>query len=376
MTPKSINKNINVVHVIWSASFGGIEKVVMDLCKSQLQLPDTSPSILSGKKEGQFQKQLETSGVPHVYAGFRNGKDLSFKLYKKLRSVFHGADLIHIHTFNPLIALAASTSRKPVLYTIHGNFGFGRKLNKFEKFNKFLLKIFLKNYVAHISCNSKFTQNTAIKHYGISTTNSTIVFNGIPVEHTSSHKTTIQNSAINKLKNKFVIGTTSRFAGFKRIDRLIEAFSFIATKIPDSALLLVGDGILRKKLEEQVNELKLSDKVIFAGYQQDVASYQSAMDVCVFPSENEPFGLVAIETLLLGKPTIVFEDGGGMKEILANTYEEDIVKNSSELCKRILHYYQFPVTDIERENRAKFAKGFGIKKMAQNIGALYIKILS
>ncbi|HEX5003122.1 MAG TPA: glycosyltransferase family 4 protein [Bacteroidia bacterium] len=363
---------MKVIHFIWSASFGGIEKVVIDLCKAQKASGNCDPTLLIGAKKGSFIEKIEKSGISYLFGGFKSGSALSPRLYKNLKSVMQQYDLIHLHTFNPLVCFAAVKSGKPILYTIHGNFNFGRKMRLNDHINQYLRKLFFNHFINHITFNSEFTKSTAIKRYGLDNVPSTIVYNGIPLPPADF------TSQITGSPNLFVVGTSSRFAGFKRIDRLISAFGLFAQDKSDVKLMLVGDGVLRAALEQQVKDLNLSDKTEFTGYRPDVSNCQSAMNVCVFPSNNEPFGLVAIETLSLGKPTIIFNDGGGMKEILSKELPDDIVKDVKDLALRLEYYYQHRYTEDTSQTalRKEIASRYSVEKMEQQMNAVYSILLA
>jgi len=93
----------------------------------------------------------------------------------------------------------------------------------------------------------------------------------------------IRDKELLNLKDKFVIGWTGSFRSFHGINHLIRAFSEISKKYPSCALLLVGDGLDRKNSEELVEELQISDKVIFTGKKDfsEIPKYVSLFDVAV-----------------------------------------------------------------------------------------------
>ena len=96
----------------------------------------------------------------------------------------------------------------------------------------------------------------------------------------------------------------------------------------------------RPQLEALVGQLGLRDATHFTGFRQDARACQSFMNVCVFPSQNEPFGLVAVETLALGKPTIVFAHqrlDGSDRHCVKNAAE---VRRALEASGRVLAVFQ------------------------------------
>ena len=140
--------------------------------------------------------------------------------------------------------------------------------------------------------------------------------------------------------------------------------------------MLVGDGPERKFLEKLAQDLGIEEHVIFTGFRDDVRAYQSSMDVCVFPSTTETFGLVAIETLLLGKPTVVFQDGGGITEIISGISKEDVVTDENELVQRLIYYYDNNVAITHgMEKRMNYAKEFNIENMAEEFNVVYSQLM-
>jgi glycosyltransferase involved in cell wall biosynthesis len=179
-----------------------------------------------------------------------------------------------------------------------------------------------------------------------------------------------------RLDGKFVVGTSSRFAEFKRIDRLVSAFRKFQNS-RNTVLLLVGDGPEMPRLKNMVRQAGLEEKVVFTGYQTDVRIYQDAMDVCVFPSQGEPFGLVSIEALSLGKPVIVFSDGGGIAEIIGGIAEDDIVDDIDDLAGRLSDYYKAGIlVESERNARKDYASHFSVEAMADNFREIYYSVFN
>ena len=100
----------------------------------------------------------------------------------------------------------------------------------------------------------------------------------------------------------------------KRIPDIIESFKEVLKEI-DAKLLLVGDGPEKMDMEELVMELGLQDDVIFTGKRDDLPELLAISDVMFHLSEKEAFGLVLLEALACGVPSVA-TDVGGIPEVI------------------------------------------------------------
>jgi N-acetyl-alpha-D-glucosaminyl L-malate synthase BshA len=108
----------------------------------------------------------------------------------------------------------------------------------------------------------------------------------------------------------------SNFRPVKRVMDVVEILYRVNRQIP-TRLLFVGEGPELSKVMSRVKELGLMDRVIFCGKQDDVAQIISLADVMLLPSEKESFGLVALEAMACGVPT-VGSDTGGIPELITH----------------------------------------------------------
>ncbi|ODN31202.1 glycosyltransferase [Fervidobacterium thailandense] len=125
------------------------------------------------------------------------------------------------------------------------------------------------------------------------------------------------------------VGFVGNLKEVKGADRLPEIFRFILRELPNTLFIIVGDGTLRKRLEEQLGDVD----VIFTGNipQTDVALYMNAMDVMVLPSRNEGWPCVILEAQACGT-TVVGSDKGGIPEAVG--FPEYVVEDGPDFKKR------------------------------------------
>lgn len=147
----------------------------------------------------------------------------------------------------------------------------------------------------------------------------------------------------------------SNFRPVKRVGDVIELFAKVQESLP-SKLLLVGEGPDLSRIQCKVKDMGLEDKVHYLGKQDDVAQVISLADLMLLPSEKESFGLVALEAMACGVPTIGSQ-AGGIPELV--THGEtgylspigdvtDMAANSIRLLSQPALYNQFREACLDR----------------------------
>lgn len=106
------------------------------------------------------------------------------------------------------------------------------------------------------------------------------------------------------LDGKFVVGHVGHFNPAKNHEKILSVFAEVCRRRDDAALLLVGDGELEQDVRNRASELGLTDKVVFVGAHKDVERFYQVMDVFLFPSRYEGFGMAMIEAQTSGLPCV------------------------------------------------------------------------
>jgi len=108
----------------------------------------------------------------------------------------------------------------------------------------------------------------------------------------------------------FVIAALGRFVPVKGFALLVDALPWIASEVPSTRLLLVGDGPDRAALEARAARLKVQGRLHIVGARADVVPSLAAADVVAAPSRNEGMGRVLVEAMALGVPVVGTAVGG------------------------------------------------------------------
>jgi L-malate glycosyltransferase len=100
----------------------------------------------------------------------------------------------------------------------------------------------------------------------------------------------------------------------KRTLDVIRIFAKVVQALP-STLVMVGDGPDRGVAQDEARSLGIADRVQFLGRIDNVAPLLAGADLFLLPSENESFGLSALEALACGVP-VVASSAGGIPEVI------------------------------------------------------------
>lgn len=138
--------------------------------------------------------------------------------------------------------------------------------------------------------------------------------------------TSIQEELDNKqfeqfIEGKKVIVSVGRFCKEKALGNLIKSFFLLRRNYRDVVLVLIGDGVLKEKIERLISDLDLKDAVLLLGYQRNPYKYMSRCNVFALSSYSEGFPNVIPEAMACGLVVVSTDCTSGPREILAPTRE-------------------------------------------------------
>jgi glycosyltransferase involved in cell wall biosynthesis len=119
--------------------------------------------------------------------------------------------------------------------------------------------------------------------------------------------------------NGLTVLFVGRFVPAKNIPLLLEAFAEVLKKVPDSKLILVGDGPLKEKIVSKVDSLGISESVQMPGYikNDQLPQFYRTADVFALTSRHESFGMVLLEAMSCGTP-VVASQVGAVPELISD----------------------------------------------------------
>jgi glycosyltransferase involved in cell wall biosynthesis len=146
-----------------------------------------------------------------------------------------------------------------------------------------------------------------------------------------------------------LIGMVARLQRWKGVHVLIKAMPRILEQYPTAHAVIVGgkhdlEPDYPQALRDLISKLNLNGNITLAGFQHDVPCWMQAMDVVVHASDREPFGMVILEAMALGKPVVAGKQGGP-REIISNQNNGLLAPYDDEevLARQIRCYLNNPV---------------------------------
>ena len=368
---------------------GGIARVVHDLSHSFAKSGHEVHVITY--QEGDT-KEFEKDGEVYVHRGNNypiNANNLiewvmqlNFCMLEKASAVINQYgkfDLVHAHDW--LVAYSARAIKNsyhiPLVATIHATES-GRNKGIHNKAQGYINDVeWLLTYEAsHVICNSYFMKNEIKNLFGKPEENIFVVPNGININKFDKQTRDWnfrRNYASDKEKIVFFAG---RIVNEKGIQVLLNAAPKILSHYSNVKFVIAGRGPCLEELKNQANSLGIANKVYFTGYLNDeqITKMYKAIDIAVFPSLYEPFGIVALEGMLAGAATIV-SDAGGLNEIVSHGIDglKSYAGNANSLADSILEalFNDSLCLSMARNAREKVIREFNWSTISQSTLNVY-----
>ncbi len=298
---------IRILQVVTSMNVGGIEVLLMNLYRNIDRSKVQFDFLLHRANETFFEKEIHELGgriyrVPSV-------NPLHHHVYLRALNTFFAEHseykIVHAHNnaFSMYVLRAAKQANVPVCiahsHTTDVPLDFKRML--FYNYCRLRINRFTDYSFACSIDAGKWLFGKLImdnEHF-------IVLHNSIDCSKFGYIETTRMN-ARNSLgiKDQLLIGHIGTFINYKNHKFILRVFSEIIKQHKDSLLVLIGGGSLRKSVEKQARNMKLTESVLFLGIRSDVPQLLQAMDFFLLPSLFEGLGIVLIEAQATGLPCL------------------------------------------------------------------------
>jgi L-malate glycosyltransferase len=210
---------------------------------------------------------------------------------------------------------------------------------------------------------------------GVKESKVTAVYNGVDLPQNLPSKPQVR-AEYGIPVDHLVLGTVARLTPLKGVHTVLSAFHMIQEEVPNSSLLLVGDGPAKAELQEAVRDLGMSDHVHFLGYQSQVFHPLTAMDLFLFGSQKEALGMAVVEALVAGLPVISTNAGGLPEVVTADVGHLVEVGDHQTMAKEALDLYQEGnIQNLSARARDRAKTYFSVQSMYEGTQGVYDSLL-
>lgn len=311
---------------------------------------------------------------------------LNFNMLSKATEIINkegGFDVIHAHDW--LVTYAAKSLKNaydiPIVATIHAteagrNSGIHDETQRYINDTEWLL-----TYEAtEVIVNSNYMKNEIQRLFGLPFDKINVIPNGINLSNFTGIERDYDFRRQYAMDNEKIILYVGRLVYEKGVQHLIAAMPKILSNYNDAKLIIAGRGGMMDELRAEASNLGLNDKIYFTGYlnSKQVQKMYKCADVAVFPSTYEPFGIVALEAMLAGVPTVV-SDVGGLDEIVTHGVDgmKSYAGNANSIADSVtaLLYDHQLATNVSKKAKQKVKDQFNWEKIAQDTHITYEKAI-
>jgi len=370
---------MKVLHILDSLNHGGKEILALDLCRNakanELDLTFVATS------SGDLEKHFRNSVVEFIRLQRKFPVDPF--VISKLRSIIKSKNIGIIHAHQAVEGLHAYLATRglktKVVLSYHGYIPQAKKDNK-------VLEFLAPRIDANIAVSNGFIERLKEQSNIKNLSDFYVIYNGIDEKKLLNEFDRNNNvrEELNLPQNGFLAGMVGNFQSWKDQLTICKAMASILTRIPSFHFIFVG-GKVKSTPEYYDNchrfceENNLLTNIHFLGKRDDVPSILNKLDLFVFSTIEDTFGIAVVEAMLMGVPTIS-SDIPPLKEV-TNNGEFGLLfntANENDLATKIIELVN------DKKKLEKFSllgkewaiKNFTIKTYINNLIELYNGVLN
>jgi len=272
-------------------------------------------------------------------------------------------DLVHTHNYRATLIMRCAAGPSAVVTTSHGMMVAAPP--RLRLWQALALRA-MRRHRLNIAC-SDYVRDWMVER-GLSPRRVVTVYNGV---EPPLSVTPIPRGALGLGDDALVALFVGRLAPGKGVEELIAALD----ESRNWALIVVGEGPLRRDLEQQASECRAN--VRFVGQAADPWPYYALADVVVLPSHMEAFPMVLIEAASMGKPALTTQTGGIPEAVVHKESGLLVPPGDVAALSEALEALRDPAFRVRLGEgaRKRWASRFTLGHMAAALAAAYEQVL-
>ncbi|WP_234978423.1 glycosyltransferase family 4 protein [Bacillus tuaregi] len=320
---------------------GGLSRHVHGLTKALAKKGHEIHVITAGAGDSPVMEKINGVSIHRVKPLSENEEDfllwiggLNIALAEKAAALAEEYSFDCIHSHDWLVGAAAVSLKKhlqlPLVTTIHAT-EYGRNNGIYTEMQRFIHqkeKQLVEQSDQVVVC-SDFMKGEVQKLFSAEEKKLVTIPNGIDCDGSEVLNRDLSDVKIDRdCRMIFSIGRMVKEKGF---DTLIEAAAALKAKRINVYFIIAGKGPMLEEYRRRVIEMQLTDRVRFIGFidEEKRNALLQLAEIAIFPSLYEPFGIVALEAMQAGKPTIV-SNTGGLKGIIQHLETGMLIEPAGE----------------------------------------------
>lgn len=386
---------MRILHIITQGERGGAQAHVRDVILG-LKNKGHETHVATGynytQQDGWLFSELKNAGVqPHHLKVIKNlRREVSFwkdfkagiETWKYVRSI--RPDVVHLHSSKAgsVGSVAAKLAGAKVVYTAHG-FVFTEPMSKMKRYFYIISEFISRFFRNHTITVSKFDYDVGRQMHIIPKRKGSVIYNGIDQKNIDkllgkhdAREVIYRKMGIALPQTVRMVGLVANLYSAKGVTHLVHA-AYLARRykgLENTVFIVIGEGELRKELEEQIKNYKLETIFFLVGAIPDAYKYAKAFDLFVMPSVKEGFPYALLEVMLSQTPFVATRVGG-IPEIEQYAAMPLVPAGSAKFLTE--HIVDF--LDGKRVRRVTvkggFPEKFTLEHMIEKIEEVYRKLL-
>ncbi len=200
---------------------------------------------------------------------------------------------------------------------------------------------------------------------------------GVDLEKFAPEDQELTRTDIRVSNDHLVLGTVARFDHSKGHKYLIDAAPEIVRQFPNVRFVLVGDGPLRQEIEQQIEQLELSDYFVLLGFRRDVKQLLGLFDLFILPSVSEGLPNAVLEAMACSNP-VVATAVNGVVEVIEEGSTGYLLppRNSARMAEAVIKMLASPqnMKEMGRKGRERVTNHFSVEQQINKFEELYYSL--
>ncbi len=323
-----------IIFIIPSMSGGGAERVFTILLK-YIDKSKFSPILILLKKEGKYLEDIPKN-IEVIDLNVTRTRYAFFKIIKTIYNIKPDIVFSTLGQLNLLIAIIRPLFSKNITFIARESsiVGMSKHSNSFDFIYKSVY-----NRFDTIIAQSEYMKIDLMKTYALEKSDIVVINNPIDIDKIDRILQKKDKTLFDKEKINLV--TAGRLKPVKGFDTLLKAMSKLESKFH---LTILGEGDEENNLKNLAQELNITGRISFLGFQGNPYSYMEEADLFILSSRYEGFPNVVLEANACGTPVVAFDCPGGTGEIIENGINGFLVEcgNIDQLANKIIQAIKYP----------------------------------